>query len=482
MWTALAIAVLAVVALAAASLAVSGALGALHPVAKLDRSPAAPLAGFPRGFLMGASTSAHQLDGSAGLSDWSRFEEEPGRIAQGERSGTATGHRDRVEEDVGLLSALGANAYRFSVEWARLEPAEGRVDEAEWRRVQDEVALLRRRGITPMATLLHFTLPSWVADRGGLLAPDFSDRFGRFAGEAARRLGAEVELFCTVNEPNVQVFNGYLDGIWPPGLRSPARARLAFEALLRGHAAAVRAVRAGAPGAKVGPAVNLIEFQPARRGSALDWLAARLAAAAFDWSFLEAMRTGRIRIPLPGGGLRAAAAPELVGTADFLGVNYYTRSLVRFSLRAPGLVARGPGPGPTSDLGWEIYPAGLLVLLRETHERYRLPVYVTENGLADAEDSRRPDFLRAHLQAIAQALREGVPVRGYFHWSLVDNFEWADGFSPRFGLHAVDYRTLAREARPSAAVFRSLAGEIGVDASPLDRRGGGFGRDPDRTH
>jgi len=448
------------IAVAAAWLIACAVWQARSPVLELAQAElAGPLPPLPSGFLLGAATSAHQLDGGAGLSDWCRFEQEPGRIARGERSGIAAGHRDRVVEDVGLLAALGANAYRLSVEWARVEPEDGRVDEAEWDRLLAEVRLLRARGITPMVTLLHFTLPGWLAARGGLLAPDFVERFGRFAGEAARRLAGEVSLFATVNEPNVQVFYGYVEGTWPPGLRSPPDAGRAFAALLRAHAAAAHAIRAGMPEARVGPVVNLIEFEPASRWSALDWIASRAAANAFDWAFLDALRTGRIALPLPGARLEELAAPELEGTVDWIGVNYYTRNLMRFSLRAPGLVARGPGPGPVSDLGWEIRPAGLLAVLRDTWARYGRPLYVTENGIADATDRHRPAFLRAHLHAVARALAEGVPVLGYFHWSLLDNFEWADGFSPRFGLHAVDYATLARTPRGSAATFRALAAE-----------------------
>jgi beta-glucosidase len=420
-----------------------------------------PLPPFPPGFLIGAATAAHQLDGGDGLSDWSRFEEEPGRIARGERSGKATGHRERVEEDVRLLSALGANAYRFSLEWARLEPEDGRVDGPEWERVRAELALLRAAGITPLVTLLHFTLPAWLAVRGGLLAPDFAERFGAFAGEAARRLGGEVQLWATLNEPNVQVVHGYIQGSWPPGRRSPREAGRAFAAALRAHAAAVRAVRAAVPRARVGPVVALVEFEPVSRWSPLDRVAARLAAATFDWSFLEAIRTGRIRFGFPGAGLGTIAAPELRGTADWIGVNYYTRNRMRFSPRLPTRVTRVPGPGARSDLDWEIHPPGLLALLREAWSRYRLPLFVTENGIADAADLHRPAFLRSHLHMVARALAEGIPVGGYFHWSLLDNFEWAEGFAPRFGLYAVDYATLARTPRPSVEVFRQIAAEIG---------------------
>ncbi len=452
---------LALVLLAAAWVAACLVLARRHPRPELPPGAlAGPLPPFPQGFLLGAATAAHQLDGGDGLSDWSRFEEEPGRIARGERSGRATGHRDRVAEDVRLLTELGASAYRLSLEWARLAPEEGRIDEDEWERARAEIALLRAGGITPMVTLLHFALPAWLAARGGLVAPDFVERFAAFAGEAARRLGGEVPLWGTINEPNVQIVSGYVEGRWPPGKRSPREAGRAFAAALRGHAAAVHAVRAVVPLARVGPVVALVGFEPASRWSLLDWTAARLAAAAFDWAFLESIRTGHIRFPFPGAGLAREPAPELLGTADWIGVNSDTRQRLRFSLRARTRVAQVPGPGEKSDLGWEIDPASFLGLLRETWRRYRLPIIVTENGIADAADVHRPAYLRSHVHAVAHAIAEGVPVGGYFHWSLIDNFEWAEGFAPRFGLYEVDYATLERKPRGSVKVFREIADEI----------------------
>jgi len=414
---------------------------------------------FPAGFLFGTAASAFQIDGGAGLTDWSRFEEEPGRIARGDRSGIATGHRARVEEDVERMAALGADAYRLSLEWARLEPSEGVWDEREWELVAAELRLLRRRGIEPMVTLLHFTLPLWLASRGGATAADLPERMARFAREAALRLGSEADLFCTVNEPNVQMFQGYVEGVWPPALRSPKEAVRAFAGLLRAHAAAAAALRRAHPRARVGAAVNLIHFEPRSRWSLLDWLAAEGAERAFNWAFADSVAAGRIRLRIPGFPRVDEPLEGLRGSLDFLGINYYTRYLVRFSPRAPGLVERRPGPGPKSDLGWEIRPQGMLSLLRRAWARYRLPIYVTENGIADAAGESRPRFLRDHLLAISRALGEDVAIRGYFHWSLLDNFEWAEGFAPRFGLYRIDYRTLERIETPGVPAYRELIRE-----------------------
>ena len=417
---------------------------------------ARPLPPWPSGFLWGAATSAHQVEGG-NTNDWSRFEEQPGRIARGERSGRAVDGWNRMAEDVALLAALRANAYRFSVEWSRLEPAEGTWDDAAFARYRELLGRLREAGIAPMVTLLHFSLPLWLADRGGLTAPDFPDRFGLFAAEAARRLGPDVELWCTVNEPNVQMYLGYVEGVWPPGRKSPAEATAAFAGLLRAHARAASALREHDPGSRVGVAVNLIAFEPASRLSALDWLTARGAADAFNWAFYDAVQAGRVRFWAPGFPAVDEPLPALAGSVDYVGVNYYRRDRVRLSPFAPGLVASEPPTGPTNDLGWEIHPEGLLRLLRAAWSRYRLPLYVTENGIADAKGTLRADYLRGHAYAVSRAIAEDIPVRGYFHWTLMDNFEWAEGFAPRFGLYRVEYPSLERRPAGGAEAFAALA-------------------------
>jgi beta-glucosidase len=415
----------------------------------------------PAGFLLGTATSAHQVEGGNDRSDWARFEAEPGRIARGERSGRAADHYHRVPEDVALMRVLGANAYRFSIEWSRLEPTEGTWDEGAWAHYVAELHQLREADITPMVTLLHFTLPGWLAERGGLTADHFPARFERFAAEAARRLGPEVDLWCTLNEPNVQMAAGYLDGVWPPGRRDPREAERALLGLLRGHAAAAAALRAGDAGAAVGIALNLVLLEPSAPWSLPDLLAARLASQAYNWTVYDAVASGQVRLWVPGLFDLDVPVAGLAGSADFVGVNYYTRNLIRFAPGAAGRVERQPGPGARSDLEWEIHPDGLLRLLRAAWHRYRLPLYVTENGIADAAGTRRPGFVDAHLHAVAQALREGIPVRGYFHWSLIDNFEWAEGFAPRFGLYRVDYATFERTPAPGAERFRAWADRLG---------------------
>ena len=295
--------------------------------------PAAPL---PKGFLWGTATAAHQIEGG-NTNDWTRFEAQPGAIERGETSAVSADHWNRMAEDVALMKAIRANAYRFSIEWSRLEPQEGAWNEEAWARYGDLVRQLREAGITPAVTLLHFTLPLWMADRGGVAAPDFPDRFARFAAEAGRRLGPGVDLWITLNEPNVQMYMGYVLGAWPPQKKSPPEAVRAFAGLLRGHAAAAAALRAADPGARIGVANNVMLLEPKSR-----LMLGRLARVAVPRPVLELglrRRHSRRAGPAPpprGDPRRAHRRPRRLGR------------LLRPQLLLPLL--RAPGPGHAGDV------------------------------------------------------------------------------------------------------------------------------------
>jgi beta-glucosidase len=419
--------------------------------------PPVPL---PRSFLWGTATSAHQLEGG-NTNDWTRFEALPGAIERGETSALSADHWNRMAEDVSLMKAITANAYRFSIEWSRLEPREGAWSEEAWTRYGDLVQKLREAGITPAVTLLHFTLPLWMADRGGVAAPEFPERFGRFAAEAGRRLGPGVDVWITVNEPIVQMYMGYVIGTWPPQKKSPPEALSAFAGLLRGHAAAAAALRAADPGAKVGVANNLMLLEPRSRLLLTDWLGASFVDRLWNWSFPDAVRDGRARLRLPGARLDERI-DGLVGSVDFFGLNYYFRYFVRMAPGASEMVTMTPGPGPRSELGGtspvgDSPPEALFLLIREAWRRYGLPIYVTEGGIADDKGTMRGPLVRGQVEAIQRARAEGVRVEGYFHWTLVDNFEWEKGYRPRFGLYRLDRQSLARTPAGGADVFAELA-------------------------
>ncbi|MGB7564864.1 MAG: family 1 glycosylhydrolase [Prochlorococcaceae cyanobacterium] len=428
--------------------------------------PANPfLTPIPPDFFWGVATAAHQVEGHTTGNDWARFETTPGVIKGGARSGAAADHWNRVSEDVELIRSLGANALRFSIEWSRLEPAPGQWEHRAWDHYADEIAQLRSVGVEPMVTLLHFTLPGWLAERGGLVAEEFPQRLETFAAEAGRRLGAGVRLWCTLNEPNVQMFYGYVNGQWPPGLRDKALAVRAFAGLLRGHALAARALRAACPGAQIGAALHLVVAEPLRSWWPLDRLATRLVETGFNWAFYDSIQRGALQLRLPGFPVLDEAMAELAGSADFVGVNFYRRHLVRFAPDTPTMVELRSGPGPLSDAGVEILPQGLLTILRRVWNRYQLPVFITENGVADAAGSLRGPYLRSHAYAMAWAMAEGIPVKGYFHWSLLDNFEWTDGYTLRFGLYSVDFATQERRWGPGAEEFRRLAALLAAQRS-----------------
>jgi len=409
---------------------------------------------FPDGFRWGTATSAHQVEGGNVHNDWWAWEQRPGRIRGGDRSGQACRWWTHAEEDFDRAAALGQNAHRLSIEWSRLEPEPGRWDDAALERYREMLAALRRRGIEPMVTLWHFTVPLWFADRGGWTCDDAPALFARFVKRALAALGEYCGLWCTLNEPVGWVFSALIRGRWPPGGRSISGALRAAANLVRAHAAAYHVIHSQQPDAQVGVANYFRLFDPADPRSPLDRLVAGQQDRFANRSFLDAAITGRVRA-FPW----RADFPEAAGTLDFIGVNYYTRDLSRFDLRAPRqLFGRNfPGPGlPITDGAYGvIYPEGISRVLRLAH-RYGRPIYITENGLPDQDDDQRPAFIVAHLGEVWRAIRDGVDVRGYYHWSLVDNFEWADGWSLKFGLIEVDPLTQARRERPSARVYAQI--------------------------
>jgi beta-glucosidase len=253
------------------------------------------------------------------------------------------------------------------------------------------------------------------------------------------------------------MYNGYVTGYWPPAVKDNAQAVQAFDGLLQAHGAAAAALRAGDADAYIGLASNMIWFEPSNRWNVLEWAVSRAVSDGFNWSFYESIARGRRHFSMPGFPSLDADAPALKGSIDWVGINYYRRNTVRFKTGAPGMVEIGNGPGPQSDAKVEIYPEGLLGLVRDAWARYHLPVVITETGVADSTGTHRPAFIRTHAFAIQQAINEGVDVRGVFHWSLMDNFEWAEGYGWRFGLYRLDLKTLARTPAPGAEEFRRLA-------------------------
>lgn len=430
----------------------------------------------PDGFLLGTATSAHQIEGGNN-NDWTQWETESypdGRphIADGSVSGSAADSWNRWSEDIALLEELGVSAYRFSIEWSRLEPQQDVWDATAESQYRTILQALQGAGITPMVTLYHFTLPIWFADKGGWESSTALADFEDYVSHAAASFGDLVDLWCTVNEPNVLSMQSYIEGNWPPGLTDTARATEVYATLIEAHAVAARALRTAdtvdadgdGSATRIGLAFDARVLTPAST-SQLDNIIAAISDAYWNDAIPEAVRTGWIRLSVPGIISIDRHVPDLADSCDYLGINYYTRDLIRADIFDPALSQQISRPGASyNDLGWEIYPEGLELVLKRFGS-YGWPIYITENGTADRSGSFRSDFLRSHLLAVERALNAGVDVLGYFHWSLIDNFEWDEGYAGKFGLYAVDFEdtaTFKRTPRPAVNVFQEVASALGL--------------------
>lgn len=406
---------------------------------------------FPKDFLWGAATSAHQVEGKL-QNDWRAWEvananrlakeapdayqyvspvwkeiEHEATAPANYLSGRAADQAHRYQEDVALMRKLHLNAYRFSIDWARVEPEEGTFSQAGIQYYIDLVRALRSAKIEPMVTLWHWPLPLWLRDKGGWEWSESPQRFARFAKVIADALGNRVRLWNTLNEVNVYATFSYLTGSWPPAKRNVWAYERVLRHLADAHRLAYQCLKTTNPQAQVGIAHSISDIQSGDR-SPLTALTRWLADWSWNRRFLNMIRDD----------------------LDFIGANCYFRNVVRGIRRNQNENRR------TSDLGWELYPASILGAL-QTAGSYGKPVYITENGLADRNDAQRAWYIAETLRYVHQAIEEGIDVRGYFHWSLLDNFEWDKGFWPRFGLIDVNRKTLDRTIRPSAYLYAKIA-------------------------
>lgn len=419
--------------------------------------------GFPPGFLWGAATSAHQVEGDNRGNDWWRFEQQSGVIRGDDRSGDACRHYERFDQDFALAETDGHGAHRLSFEWSRLEPAPGQFDAGAVAHYHAVLASLHRHRLAPIVTLHHFTNPCWLADAGGWEDRHAIDHFERFVRFCAREFGAEVDWWCTVNEPEVYAFRSYSEGAWPPAVRDNSRALTVIANLLEAHARAYRVLHAedqvdadqDGHAARVGFAKHRVRLEPLRAWHPLDRLMAYFEDRVFNTAVEQAAFGGVIDLSIPGARSVRRVVPELKGALDWYGLNHYTRWMVK-SLVPDSHVLR-PGAS-ANDLGWELHPEGFEHALGGASALGR-PVLVTENGFADATDRLRPQALLEHIEAMHRAITRGANVLGYLHWSLLDNFEWSEGFHGRFGLYGVDFDDpeRPRRRRQSAEVLARIA-------------------------
>jgi beta-glucosidase len=440
---------------------------------------------FPAGFLWGAATSAFQVEGSpladgAGPSNWLEFTHTPGRIKDGTNADVACDHYQRYPADIERMRELGLNAYRFSIAWSRVLPeGRGRVNRAGLDHYSRMVDHLLRHGIQPLVTLFHWDLPAAIDNPGAWLDPDSPRWFADYARIVFEALDDRVPMWATINEPWVLVDAGYLHGVHAPGRQSPRETALAAHHLLLAHGAAVEAYRAVGRH-QIGLVVNLEPKDPASDTDE-DVAAAERSHLYMNRHFLDPVFKGRYPdelIALYGDAWPLGATPNLASARqpiDFLGINYYKRGVMaRDDARPVERAGHVYPPGrPYTEMNWEVYPECLARTLFWVRDTYGdIPLYVTENGAAFAdpptviaevlEDPERVDYLRGHLLAAHEAIQRGVDLRGYFVWSLLDNFEWSQGFSKRLGVIHVDYASQKRTFKRSGLFYRDVVRSNGA--------------------
>ena len=401
-------------------------------------------------FLFGAATSSHQVEGG-NHNNWSEWEEKTaeGRAESAKQrewpdyllsgypsprkkenyiSGIAADHYHRYEEDFDIAQSLGHTAHRFSIEWSRIEPKEGKFDEQEIDHYRNVIKALHARGMEPFVTLWHWTIPVWFAEKGGWESSECVHYFSRYVKKIITDLGDDVHFWITLNEPEVNTSISYILGNWPPQKKSISAYLRVLLNLVRGHKSAYRIIKKQYPDAEVGIAKHNTDFEAADNKTVN-----RFLKFLGDWWW------------------NSYFLDRIADYQDFIGLNHYFHNLVDYGFEKNKKKI-------VSDMGWEIHPKSIYVVLKDL-AKYEKPIYIMENGVADARDVYRESFIRETLEWVKKAKREGVDVRGYLYWSLLDNFEWADGFWPRFGLVAVDYKTMERHIRPSAYAYKKMIEE-----------------------
>src|SRR5688572_12662736 len=425
---------------------------------------------FPRGFLWGTATAAHQVEGNNTNNQWWKWEQD------GHTNGTSGLACDwwggRWREDFDRAAEGRQNAHRLSVEWSRIQPTPDTWDEDALERYRNMLRGLRERGITPMVTLHHFTDPIWLSEQGGWETEAVIPLFQRYVRKTVEALKEYCTLWCTLNEPNGYALNGYIKhnvAMFPPGKNNPRLAFRVMAMMIRAHAAAYHAIHEVQREARVGYALHYRSFVPYRAWSPLDRLSVKIAFNSLNNGFPSAMATGVMRSPL--GSIHI---PEAKGLQDYFGLNYYTRDYVTFDLRKIRTAFAHNFYSKDADLSDNNFmanePDGMFEGLKWITRAFpNLPILITENGIEDADDHMRPRYLAQHIHQMWRAVNFNWPVKGYFHWSLVDNFEWERGWTQRFGLWALDEKTQKRTKRPSADLYAEICKENGLSSEMVQK-------------
>lgn len=405
---------------------------------------------FPEKFFWGAATAGHQVEGN-NCDDWSEWEKSEKRIAflhtkglaekyglENFISAGAADHYNRFREDFKLAKELGHNATRFSIEWSRIEPEEGNFNKKEIEHYKQVIATLKELKIEPFVTIWHWPIPLWLKDKGGWQYKKISDYFVRYAEKISTAFGKDVKFWITLNEPEIYAKNSYLSGVWPPQKRNLFAYLRVLHNLIKAHRKVYEVIKKANPNCKIGIAKNNIYFE-AYQNKFVNRILKKFIDWWWNFYFLNRIKSCQ----------------------DFIGLNHYFHNRINYGFNKNE-------NRKISDMGWELYPEAIYHVLKDL-KRYNKPIYITENGLANAQDKMRGWFIYETLKNVSRAIDEGVDVKGYLHWSLMDNFEWDKGFWPRFGLLEIDYKTLERKVRPSAKFYRDICIVNGISKDILNK-------------
>ncbi|MFW9929824.1 MAG: glycoside hydrolase family 1 protein [Candidatus Thorarchaeota archaeon] len=423
---------------------------------------------FPKGFLWGTATSAHQVEGNNKNNNWWQWEQQEGRIKEGQSSEIACDHWDRYNEDFDLITKLNNNAYRMSIEWSRIFPKPHITDQEAIEHYHKMLDELHNRNITPFVTLHHFTNPIWWEKEGGLKSQKTNhlNHFKEFIEVLVKEYGDKIHFWNTINEPNIVAMLGYYLGVFPPGEKTIRSAFNAGNTLLLMHAKAYNTIKSNNPSDLVGLVKNMAVVKPLNPKSRMDRLTTRFVDYGYNGATLRSLRTGKSSWSL------IRQKKYLKRSFDFIGLNFYNFLLVSRSLKELGITAR-----PETDkellcegLDWEPYPEGILINLQRLNREFPgIPIYITENGIGTNNDEWRQRCLIHHLIKMHKAIELGIPVKGYFHWSLLDNFEWAEGYNSKFGLVEVNFLTQERKIKGSGNLYSGIAQRNSISSDLIEK-------------
>ena len=420
--------------------------------------------------MWGTATAAHQVEGNNTNNNWYRFEHQKDssgkpRIHNNDKSGLAADHWNRYKEDIGLMNELGVKYYRFSIEWSKIEPKNGIFNEKALEHYRELCTTLIDSGLTPVVTLHHFTHPIWFEDLGGFEKEENIKHYLEFSEFVFNKLSDLVPFWCTINEPAVYVSQGYFNGVFPPGKKDPVLAGQVMKNLLNAHVAVFRHLKTLPNGmnVQIGLVKNITQFDPLRRWHILDWYFSRILNDIFTNNTIDLLTTGDFNFYLPGMANISYKNTDAIGAIDFIGLNYYSRWHVKGHLNTatPFTFETRPEDIQT-DMPYSIYPEGFYRAI-QTISKLNKPIIITENGIADNKDDRRELFIERYLYALYKAIMDGYDIRGYFYWTLMDNFEWAEGYAMKFGLYEVDFTTQKRELRKGSLAFSKIVKQPGAD-------------------